>query len=96
MTFVIGFMGMSNFITLIVLYIQSSLITIIENNRYVQFQIMGRMVRVSRIGPFNRDFVRVKVFEFLLGGSSHRIINIHLHSFHVSSDFKLMRCLLKI
>ena len=92
MTFVIGFMVMSNFITLIVLYIQSSLITIIENNRYLQFSILGRMV----IAPFNRDFVRVKVFEFLLGGSSHRIINIHLHSFHVSSDFKLMRCLLKI
>ena len=94
MTFVIGFMVMSNFITLIVLYIQSSLITIIENNRYVEFSILGRMVRGSRIGPFNRDFVRV--LEFLLGGSSHRIINIHLHSFHVSSDFKLMRCLLKI
>ena len=48
MTFVIGFMGMSNFITLIVLYIQSSLITIIENNRYVQFSIL---VRMDRIGP---------------------------------------------
>ena len=92
MTFVIGFTGMSNFITLIVLYIQSSLITIIENNRYVQFSILDGQT----IGPFNRDFVRVKVLEFLLGGSSHRIINIHLHSFHVSSDFKLMRCLLKI
>jgi len=39
MTFVIGFTGMSNFITLIVLYIQSSLITIIENNRYFQFWV---------------------------------------------------------
>ena len=89
MTFVIRFIGMSNFITLIVLYIQSSLITIIENNRYVQLSILSR----------ESDGLTVilwRLLKFLLGGSSHRIINIQLLSFHVSSDFKLMRCLLKI
>ena len=80
---------MSNFITLIVLYIQTSLIKIIENNLYVQFTIFGRM-------GSDRDFLPATVLKFLLGGSSRRIINIHLLSFHVSSDFKLMRCLLKI
>ena len=93
MTFVIRFIGMSNFITLIVVFIQSSLITIIENNRYVQLSIW---VGSDGIRRFNRDFVEARVLKFLLGGSSHRIINIHLLSFHVSSDFKLMSCLLKI